>query len=96
MLDYYKILEVHQEASREVIEKAYKALSIKYHPDKHPLNKRDQATQKMQELNEAYSILSDPLKRLAYDKKRSTDFWGIWLEYGLLGVAKIWLKEEKF
>ncbi|MBI4743278.1 MAG: J domain-containing protein [Actinobacteria bacterium] len=94
MTDYYRILEVHQEASQEVIEKAYKALSMKYHPDKHLLDEKRQATRKMQELNEAYGVLSDPLKRLAYDRERSTDFWQIWLEYGLLGVAKIWLKEK--
>ena len=66
MKDYYKILEVSENASAEVIHMAYKALVKKYHPD---ANKTDseEFTTKMQELNEAYEVLSDIDKRKLYD-----------------------------
>lgn len=92
MPDYYKILEIHPDASREVIEKAYKALSVKYHPDRHPPEKRDWATRKMQELNEAYSVLSDPIRREEYADQKSRELWRIWWENGLVGLFKIWLE----
>ncbi len=68
--DYYEILEVHYKASPEVIEKAYKALAAKYHPDKQPPHQRAWAEAKMKQINEAYSHLRDPKKRREYDAKR--------------------------
>jgi hypothetical protein len=68
--DYYEILEVHYKASPEVIEKAYKALAIKYHPDKQPPHQRAWAEAKMKQINEAYFHLRDPEKRREYDAKR--------------------------
>lgn len=66
--DYYEVLEVHRNASREVIDKAYITLAKKYHPD---LNKNniEFANEKMKELNEAYDILSDEIKRREYNEK---------------------------
>lgn len=65
----YEILEVSENASKEVIEKAYKVLAKRYHPDlQTPENKR-MAEQKMKNLNEAYDTLSDDLKRKIYDDK---------------------------
>ena len=69
-LDYYKILGVLDDAEDIVIKAAYRALSQRYHPDKWSGNKKD-AEEKMRELNEAYSVLSDPLKRREYDSKRN-------------------------
>lgn len=62
--DYYKTLEVHPEASDEVIKKAYKALAVRYHPDI-----SEKTARKMQEVNLAYQVLSDPEKRRLYDQK---------------------------
>jgi curved DNA-binding protein CbpA len=64
--DYYEILEVHRNASQEVIDKAYKTLAKKYHPD---LNSDYSKffTEKMQILNEAYEIISDSKKREKYN-----------------------------
>ena len=59
MKNYYEILEVNQKASSEVIEKAYKVLVKKYHPDLYNGEKREYAEQKSKEINEAYRILSD-------------------------------------
>ena len=62
--DYYKILKVDRDASINEIKKAYRKLALKHHPDKstHP-----DATKTFQDINEAYSILSDPRKRRRYD-----------------------------
>lgn len=65
--DYYRILHVHPSADSEVIVVAYKRLVRKYHPDvNHTMN----ATRHIQELNEAYEILSDPIKRAQYNQAR--------------------------
>ncbi len=99
--DYYEILEVHPSASPEVIEKVYKALSMKYHPDKKPSEKKRWATRKMQELNEAYRVLSNPLKRRVYDSKlarsqKTQEMLRIFWENGLIGLVKYWLESKKF
>jgi curved DNA-binding protein CbpA len=61
MKDYYKILGVSENATQDEIKQAYKKLSMKYHPDRNPGDK--QAEEKFKEINEAYSVLSDPEKR---------------------------------
>jgi len=65
--DYYKTLQVDPSAESEVIAAAYKRLSLMYHPD---MNKSPDATLRMQEMNEAYEVLSNPEKRREYDKVR--------------------------
>lgn len=76
MINYYEVLEVSEKASKEVIEKAYKALAKKYHPDLNPDNKKE-AELKMKELNEAYEVLIDDDKRANFDsvlaKKREIE-----------------------
>lgn len=66
--DYYKILEVHPEASLEVIKKAYQTLALRYHPDRHISAKKLWAEGKFKELSEAYQVLTDPIKRRDYDR----------------------------
>ncbi len=66
MKNYYEILEVDKNASDEIIEKAYKTLVKKYHPD---LQKNSKNQNKMQQINEAYEILSNDFKRREYDEK---------------------------
>lgn len=66
--DYYKILEVHSEASPEIIKRAYQTLALRYHPDRHIPAKKKWAEEKFKELSEAYQILSDPIKRRDYDR----------------------------
>ena len=67
MKNYYEILEVSQSASQEVIEKAYKTLAKKYHPDLQDGIDKTYAEQKMKELNEAYDVMSNQEKRKSYD-----------------------------
>jgi curved DNA-binding protein CbpA len=66
--DYYKILEVHPEASLDVIKKAYKILALRYHPDKHHSSRKRIADIKFKEISEAYDVLSNPVKRRAFDR----------------------------
>lgn len=67
-MTYYDILQVSREASDEVIQMAYRALAKKYHPDLYNGDK-DFATQKMQQINEAYRVLSSQTLRSEYDQK---------------------------
>jgi curved DNA-binding protein CbpA len=66
--DYYEILGIAPSASTKEIGEAYRKLAFQYHPDRH--NDSEEAHKKMQELNEAYAILSDPIKRREYDLPR--------------------------
>jgi DnaJ-class molecular chaperone len=66
--DYYQILEVDQTASPRQIKDAYRKLAFKYHPDRN--SKNPTAGEKMKGLNEAYAVLSDPVKRREYDTLR--------------------------
>jgi len=65
--DYYGILQVHPKAEKEVIDAAYRKLAAKYHPD---VSKAPDAIEKMKQINAAYEVLSDPVKRAAYDAAR--------------------------
>jgi curved DNA-binding protein CbpA len=69
--DYYRILGVLDDAEDVVIRAAYKALAQRYHPDKWTGNK-DDANRRMQEINEAYAVLSDSAKRRQYDATRES------------------------
>ena len=67
MKDYYGILEVNEKASQEIIEKAYKTLVKKYHPDLYSTIQKKEAEQKLKEINEAYDVLSNSFLRSQYD-----------------------------
>ena len=67
MKNYYEILEVNKKASKEVIEKAYKVLVKKYHPDLYTGNSKKYAENKIKEINEAYSVLTDEFMKEQYD-----------------------------
>ncbi|MDR2053408.1 MAG: molecular chaperone DnaJ [Treponema sp.] len=64
--DYYEVLGIQKNASKDDIKKAYRKLAIQYHPDKNPGNK--EAEDKFKEATEAYEILSDDQKKAAYDQ----------------------------
>ena len=63
--DYYKILGVARDATKEEIGRAYRALAKRYHPD---VNPDRNAQKRFIEITEAYQILSDPKKRRVYDQ----------------------------
>jgi curved DNA-binding protein len=64
--DYYKILGVEKNASQKDIQKAFRKLARKYHPDVNPGD--PSAEEKFKEINEANEVLSDPEKRKEYDE----------------------------
>lgn len=67
MKNYYEILEVNVKASKEIIDKAFKILAKRYHPDTQPEDKKSWAESKFKELNEAYEVLSNKDSRKNYD-----------------------------
>lgn len=69
MKNYYEILEVSENASYEIIEKAYRTLAKKYHPDINSMNNVNWSEDKFKELTEAYRILSNPALRTQYDEE---------------------------
>ena len=64
--DYYKVLGVSERATPEEIKRAYRALALKYHPDRAKGDKA--AEEKFKDINEANEVLSDPEKRKKYDQ----------------------------
>lgn len=69
MKNYYEILEVDIHASKEIIDKAFKVLAKKYHPDTQDDTKKAWAEEQFKLLNEAYEVLSDETKRTEYTKE---------------------------
>ncbi|XP_073002424.1 chaperone protein dnaJ 1, mitochondrial isoform X2 [Typha latifolia] len=67
--DYYEILGVSKDATRDDVKKAFRSLAKKYHPDTNKNNPA--AKRKFQEIREAYEILGDPEKRAEYDREIS-------------------------
>ena len=64
--DYYEVLGLKKGASEDEIKKAFRKMAMKYHPDRNPGDKT--AEEKFMEVNEAYSVLSDPDKKSKYDR----------------------------
>jgi len=65
--DCYEILGIERAAAADEIKSAYRKAALKWHPDRNP-TKKQEAEEKFREATEAYSILTDPQKRAAYDR----------------------------
>ncbi|BAJ49881.1 molecular chaperone DnaJ [Candidatus Caldarchaeum subterraneum] len=79
--DYYEILGVPRNATKEEIKRAYRRLALQYHPDR---NKSPEAEEKFKEISEAYAVLMDDEKRRLYDM------------YGKAGVSQTYSTEDIF
>lgn len=64
--DYYETLGVLRSSTQDDIKKAYRKLALKYHPDRNPGDR--EAESRFKNVSEAYNVLSDPQKRLEYDR----------------------------
>src|SRR3989344_4157729 len=74
--DYYQVLGVQKNATKEEVKKAFKKLAMQYHPDRAPDDKKQEYEEKFKEINEAASILADDKKRQQYDQFGSAAFSG--------------------
>ncbi|MFH8805052.1 DnaJ C-terminal domain-containing protein [Streptomyces sp. NPDC017936] len=63
--DFYEVLGVPRDADKDEIQRAYRKLARRYHPD---VNKDPAAEERFKEINEAFSVLSDPDQRARYDR----------------------------
>lgn len=81
--DYYEILGVSKNATDEELKKAYRKLALQYHPDRNPCDK--EAEDMFKEINEAYEVLSDPQKKLRYERFGSADNSGTVFDFGFGG-----------
>lgn len=66
--DYYEILGVSPNATKEEIKRAYRKLALEYHPDRNPGDPK--AEEQFKKISEAYAVLIDPVKRAEYDRIR--------------------------
>jgi molecular chaperone DnaJ len=84
--DYYEILGVSRDASKEDIKRAYRRLARKYHPD---VNKEAGAEDRFKEINRAYEVLSEPETRNRYDRFGeagvASGAGGVGFDYGDIG-----------
>ena len=67
--NYYEILEIDKNASPEIIDKAYKTLAKKYHPDLQDEAHKKESEEKFKIINEAYQVLSNQEQKALYDQK---------------------------
>jgi DnaJ-class molecular chaperone len=70
-IDYYKVLGVARDANANDIKQAFRKLALEFHPDRHAqssIQSQESAGRRFRQVSEAYEVLSDNLKRIAYNK----------------------------
>ena len=79
--DYYEVLGIPRNATKDDIKKAYREMALKYHPDR---NKSPEAEERFKEISEAYAVLSDDEKRMQFD------------QYGHEGIHQRYTRDDIF
>ncbi|MFA5843800.1 MAG: DnaJ domain-containing protein [Coriobacteriia bacterium] len=91
--DHYRTLQVDRDADPEVVEKAYRVLALKHHPD---VSDGTVGHARMARINEAYRVLSDPRLRAEYDARlparHGGEAWELFLDEGLVGLFLGWAR----
>ena len=64
---YYNILNIKKDATEKQIKSGYRKKALKFHPDKAPVDKKEEYESHFKEISEAYNVLRDPKKRKIYD-----------------------------
>ena len=88
MIDHYKVLGVSNTASQMDIKRSFRALALKYHPDRN--KNSEEAKQKFMQIVEAYEVLSDEQARKKYD---SSVYYG---HYDKAAVQRQWTPPADF
>jgi molecular chaperone DnaJ len=83
--DYYEVLGVSKNATKDEIKKAYRKQALKYHPDKNPGDKK--AEENFKEAAEAYEVLSNDEKKSRYDRFGHTGMGGAGNGFGGAGMT---------
>jgi molecular chaperone DnaJ len=83
--DYYEVLGVSREATKEEIKKAYRKQAIKFHPDKNPGDKKSE--ENFKEAAEAYEVLSNAEKKARYDRYGHAGMGGASSDFGGHGMT---------
>jgi len=84
--DYYKTLNIDENADETTIKEAFRSLAKKYHPD---VNKEAGSEEKFKEINEAYETLSDPSRKNQYDQMRKMGGMGGGYNMGGFGFRNV-------
>lgn len=85
--DHYRELQVTRDAEPEVIEKAFRTLALKYHPD----SGESGDAERMRRINAAYAVLRDPRERARYDHglpDAAMSGWDLFWDAGLVGLYR--------
>mmetsp|Transcript_59986 Transcript_59986/g.111270 ORF Transcript_59986/g.111270 Transcript_59986/m.111270 type:complete len:253 (+) Transcript_59986:82-840(+) len=87
---FYQILGVSRNASDEELKRAYRRLALKWHPDKHQGDSKQQAAERFKQVSEAYHVLSKPELRAEYDDSLTDS--GRTNKGGMTGSKVLWTK----
>lgn len=100
-VDAYDVLGVRPSADRDTLKAAYRRLAARHHPDRVPDDERADATARMQQINVAYGLVAEPVRRRQYDQLRAlhrargsiSEAEDLWLQ--LLRSAGRWVGRQR-